>query len=158
MIPFGLVGAVVGHLLMGLEFSMMSTFGVVAISGVVVNSSLVLVHQVNARREDGVELLEAVVQGGVARFRPIVLTSLTTFAGLTPMLMDNRLGARFLVPMANSLAFGVVFATFISLFLVPSGYLVIEDLKHLRKRRHAPATPLHAASGERHGRAGTHTT
>ena len=149
VIPFGLVGAVAGHLLMGLEFSMMSTFGVVAISGVVVNSSLVLVHHVNARREEGLALLEAVLHGGVARFRPIVLTSLTTFAGLTPMLMDNRLGARFLVPMANSLAFGVVFATFISLFLVPSGYLVIEDLKNLRTRRHAPVTPLHAASGAR---------
>jgi multidrug efflux pump subunit AcrB len=135
VIPFGLVGAVVGHLLLGLEFSMMSSFGIVALSGVVVNSSLVLVHTVNQHRERGVELLEAVMRGGVGRFRPIVLTSLTTFAGLTPMLLDNRLGARFLVPMAASLAFGVVFATLIGLFLVPAGYVMLEDLASLRARR-----------------------
>jgi multidrug efflux pump subunit AcrB len=134
VIPFGLVGAVAGHLLLGLEFSIMSSFGIVALSGVVVNSSLVLVHYVNQERERGVALLEAVVHGGVARFRPIVLTSLTTFAGLTPMLADNRLGARFLVPMAASLAFGVVFATLIGLFLVPAGYMILEDLVGLRAR------------------------
>ncbi len=135
VIPFGLVGAVVGHILLGLEFSMMSSFGIVALSGVVVNSSLVLVHSINAQRERGVALLAAVTRGGVGRFRPIVLTSLTTFAGLTPMLIDNRLGARFLVPMAASLAFGVVFATLIGLFLVPVGYVMLEDLAALRGRR-----------------------
>lgn len=135
VIPFGLVGAIVGHLLMGLEFSMMSLFGVVALSGVVVNSSLVLVDSVNRRRSDGVALLDALRGAGVSRFRPIVLTSLTTFAGLTPLLLEDRLGARFLIPMATSLAFGVVFATAISLFLLPSAYLVLEDLQSWRRRR-----------------------
>jgi multidrug efflux pump subunit AcrB len=93
------------------------------------------VHSINAQRERGMALLEAVMRGGVGRFRPIVLTSLTTFAGLTPMLIDNRLGARFLVPMAASLAFGVVFATLIGLFLVPVGYVMLEDLAALRGRR-----------------------
>ena len=132
VIPFGLVGAIAGHVIMGLEFSMMSIFGVVALSGVVVNSSLVLVHNVNARRKEGAEKLEAVVAAGVARFRPIVLTSLTTFAGLVPLLLERRLGARFLIPMGTSLAFGVVFATVISLLLVPSAYLILEDLADLR--------------------------
>jgi multidrug efflux pump subunit AcrB len=135
VIPFGLVGAIAGHLVMGLDFSMMSVFGVVALSGVVVNSSLVLVDSVNRRRAEGAELLDALRGAGVARFRPIVLTSLTTFAGLTPLLLEDRLGARFLIPMATSLAFGVVFATAISLFLLPSAYLVLEDLQGARRRR-----------------------
>jgi multidrug efflux pump subunit AcrB len=134
VIPFGLVGAIVGHVIMGLEFSMMSLFGVVALSGVVVNSSLVLVDGVNRRRASGVDLLEAVRAASISRFRPIVLTSLTTFAGLTPLLLEDRLGARFLIPMATSLAFGVIFATAISLFLLPSAYLALEDLQS-RKRR-----------------------
>ena len=135
VIPFGLVGAIAGHVIMGLEFSMMSLFGVVALSGVVVNSSLVLVDSVNRRREGGVAMLEALRGAGVARFRPIVLTSLTTFAGLTPLLLEDRLGARFLIPMATSLAFGVVFATAISLFLLPCAYLVLDDLQGLRRSR-----------------------
>jgi multidrug efflux pump subunit AcrB len=142
VIPFGLVGAIAGHVLMGLEFSMMSVFGVVALSGVVVNSSLVLVDSVNRRRALGASLVDALRTAGVARFRPIVLTSLTTFAGLTPLLLENSLGARFLIPMATSLAFGVVFATAISLFLLPSAYLVLEDLKGLGKRRGASRARL----------------
>jgi len=128
VIPFGLIGAIVGHVLMGLDFSIISIFGIVALSGVVVNSSLVLVDGVNRRRSKGARVMEAVSQAGISRFRPIVLTSLTTFAGLTPLLLEDRLGARFLVPMATSLAFGVIFATAISLFLVPSAYLILEDL------------------------------
>ena len=128
VIPFGVIGAIVGHVIMGIDFSMISVFGIVALSGVVVNSSLVLVDGVNRRRANGVEIVEALSQAGMSRFRPIVLTSLTTFAGLTPLLLEDRLGARFLVPMATSLAFGVIFATGISLFLVPSAYLVLEDL------------------------------
>jgi multidrug efflux pump subunit AcrB len=108
----------------------MSIFGVVALAGVVVNSSLVLVHYVNQRRSEGVELSDAVREAGVARFRPIALTSMTTFAGLTPLLLEGSVSAQFLVPMATSLAFGVVFASSISLFLVPSLYLIFEDLKH----------------------------
>ena len=135
VIPFGLVGAIVGHVLMGLAFSMMSVFGVVALSGVVVNSSLVLIDSVNRRRQEGDTVLDALRLSGISRFRPIVLTSLTTFAGLTPLLFEDRLGARFLIPMATSLAFGVIFATAISLFLLPSAYLVLEDLRGLRARR-----------------------
>jgi multidrug efflux pump subunit AcrB len=134
VIPFGLVGAILGHLLMGMNLSMMSVFGVVALSGVVVNSSLVLVHYVNQKREEGESLLVSVRSAGTARFRPIVLTSITTFAGLTPLLLEDSVGAGFLKPMATSLGFGVVFATFISLFLVPSSYLILEDLKLASRR------------------------
>jgi len=131
VIPFGLVGAIGGHLLLGMDLSMMSVFGVVALSGVVVNASLLLVHYVNGRRLKGVPTLRAVRDAGVARFRPVVLTSLTTFAGLTPLLLERSLSAQFLIPMATSLAFGVLFATLISLFLVPSAYVILEDLKKL---------------------------
>jgi multidrug efflux pump subunit AcrB len=140
VIPFGFVGAVGGHLLLGLlkgqrmDLSMMSVFGVVALSGVVVNSSLVLVHYINQRRSDGLPLLEAVREAGVARFRPIVLTATTTFAGLTPLLMEGSVSAQFLIPMATSLGFGVIFATGISLLLVPSAYVILEDLKRLSRR------------------------
>ncbi len=129
VIPFGLVGAIAGHLIMRMDLSMMSVFGVVALSGVVVNSSLVLVHYVNQRRDVGSALRDAVREAGVARFRPIVLTSMTTFAGLTPLLLEGSVSAQFLIPMAISLAFGVVFASSISLFLVPSLYLILEDVK-----------------------------
>jgi multidrug efflux pump subunit AcrB len=134
VIPFGVVGAILGHLLMGFNLSMMSVFGVVALSGVVVNSSLVLVHYINQRREEGEPLLEAVRSAGTARFRPIVLTSITTFAGLTPLLLERSVGSAFLKPMATSLGFGVVFATLISLFLVPSAYVIVEDLKRFQSR------------------------
>ncbi len=139
VIPFGLVGAVAGHALLGMSLSMMSVFGVVALSGVVVNASLVLVHHVNQRRNDGLALEEAVREAGVARFRPVVLTSLTTFAGLAPLLMEGSLSAQFLKPMATSLGFGVLFAAVISLFLVPSAYLILEDLK--RAIRRGPDVP-----------------
>ncbi len=129
VIPFGVVGAIVGHFIMRMNLSMMSVFGVVALSGVVINSSLVLVHYVNQRRNDGAALGDAVREAGVARFRPIVLTSMTTFAGLTPLLLEGSVSAKFLIPMAISLAFGVVFASSISLFLVPSLYLILEDVK-----------------------------
>ena len=148
VIPFGLVGAIAGHVLMGLEFSMMSLFGVVALSGVVVNSSLVLVDSVNRRRLAGASRVDALRAAGSARFRPIVLTSLTTFAGLTPLLMEDRLGARFLIPMATSLAFGVLFATAISLFLLPSAYLVLEDLKGLASRGRASGAHLDVVRAE----------
>jgi multidrug efflux pump subunit AcrB len=151
VIPFGLVGAVAGHLIMRMDLSMMSVFGVVALSGVVVNSSLVLVHYVNQRYSAGQSLTEAVREAGVARFRPIVLTSLTTFAGLTPLLLEGSVSAQFLIPMATSLAFGVVFASSISLFLVPSLYLILEDCKSLIRRHFfdsaADSTPIDLAAG-----------
>jgi len=163
VIPFGLVGAIFGHLLLGkglawagglfgLEWgkeavknmSMMSMFGVVALSGVVVNASLVLVHYINQCRTDGQELREAVKSAGVARFRPIVLTSITTFAGLTPLLLEGSVSAQFLIPMAVSLAFGVAFGAVISLFLVPSSYLILEDLKRLVGRADPEPAPAPA--------------
>jgi len=141
VIPFGLVGAIGGHLLMGQGLSMMSMFGVVALAGVVVNASLVLVHYINSRRELGIPLAEAVKDAGVARFRPIVLTSLTTFVGLTPLLLEKSVSAQFLIPMAISLAFGVALATTVTLFMVPSGYLILEDLKRLARKWSGRADP-----------------
>jgi len=139
-IPFGIVGAAWGHLLMGLDFSMFSLIGLVALSGVVVNDSLVLVDYVNRRRAQGAKLGQALVDAGVARFRAIMLTSLTTFAGLTPLLLETSVQARMLIPMGVSLAFGVVFATSITLLLVPAYYLILEDgLGMLRGERRQPA-------------------
>ncbi len=129
VIPFGLVGALLGHILMRTELSIMSMCGIVALAGVVVNDSLVLVDYVNRELGKGQGLVAAVWEAGAARFRPIVLTSLTTFAGLTPMLLETDLQAKFLIPMAISLSFGILFATVITLILVPSVYLVLEDVK-----------------------------
>ena len=111
--------------------------GLVALSGMVVNASLVLVDFVNRRRQAGVELATALGEAGVARFRPILLTSLTTFAGLTPLMLESSMQARFMIPMAISIAFGVVFASLITLFLVPASYLVLEDLARWRRREPA---------------------
>ncbi|MGD9222086.1 MAG: efflux RND transporter permease subunit [Desulfobacteraceae bacterium] len=128
-IPFGIVGAVWGHLLMGYNLSAYSLFGIVGLTGVVVNDSLVLVHKINALRQAGMDALCAVQEAGTMRFRAIVLTSLTTFAGLTPMLLERSIQARFLTPMAVSLGFGVLFATVITLVLIPCGYLIMDDLQ-----------------------------
>ena len=127
-IPFGLVGAIAGHAIMGIDLSMLSVLGLAALSGVVVNDSLVLVDFVNRKRSAGLEVAHAAREAGIARFRPILLTSLTTFAGLTPLILEKSVQAQFLVPMAVSLAFGVMFSTLVSLVLVPASYLVLEDL------------------------------
>ena len=119
VIPFGLVGAVLGHLLLGLDMTLWSVIGVIAVSGVVVNDNLVLIDEVNRLRRDQVPLHEAVVSAGAARFRPIMLTTVTTFLGVGPLLLEGSAEAAFLVPMAVSLAFGVLFATLVSLVLVP---------------------------------------
>lgn len=134
-VPFGMVGAVWGHVVMGYTLSIMTMFGIVALSGVVVNDSLVLVDAVNRYRAGGMTLRDAVLAGGQRRFRPILLTSLTTFLGLTPMILETSTQARFLIPMAVSLGFGVLFATFVILLLVPCGYLMLEDLQALFGRR-----------------------
>ena len=128
-IPFGIIGAVMGHLIMGYNLSLISMMGVVALTGVVVNDSLVLVDFVNRYRRAGNTLLAAIMEGGKRRFRPIVLTTLTTFFALLPMLAETSVQARFLVPMAISLGFGVLFATFITLILIPVLYLIMEDIK-----------------------------
>ena len=128
-IPFGFVGAVWGHFIMDLNFTMMSMMGLVALSGVVVNDSLVMVDFVNRKRGNHGDPYAAVRQAGSVRFRPILLTSLTTFAGLMPLMLERSTQAAFLIPMAVSLAFGVVFATFITLILVPTSYLIVEDIR-----------------------------
>ena len=128
-IPFGLIGAFAGHLLMGLDLTILSGFGIVALTGVVVNDSLVMVDWINRSYRAGTPLDRAIRDAGVARFRAILLTSLTTFAGLTPLLLERSLQAQFLIPMAVSLAFGVLFATFITLILVPVLYRIMEDAK-----------------------------
>jgi len=130
-IPFGLVGAVIGHIIMGFELTMLSIFGIVALTGVVVNDSLIIIDLINREREEGIELHQVIKDSATRRFRPILLTTLTTFFGLVPMLLEKSLQARFLIPMAVSLAFGIVFATMITLLLVPSLYMILEDIKAL---------------------------
>ncbi len=127
-IPFGIVGAVLGHLIMGFNLSLMSAFGIVGLAGVVVNDSLVLIDASNRIRRQGAGPQEAVTQAGALRFRAIILTSLTTFAGLTPMILERSLQAQFLIPMAISLGFGVLFATLITLLLIPCGYMILDDI------------------------------
>ena len=140
VIPFAFVGAVWGHLIMKTfgyvsGLAMMSILGFTAASGVVVNSSLVLVHSVNLRRASGEPLSKIVLDAAVSRCRPIILTSLTTFIGLSPLMLNKSVQAQFLVPMAVSLSFGVLFATLVTLLVVPSGYLILHDLGRLLKKR-----------------------
>ncbi len=133
-IPFGIIGAVGGHMLMGINLAILSVFGMVALTGVVVNDSLVLVDFINRSYRTGTPLMQAIREGGEKRFRPILLTSLTTFAGLTPLLLERSLQAQFLIPMAVSLAFGILFATGIILIFVPVCYYILEDVKALTRR------------------------
>ena len=127
-IPFGAIGAVIGHWIMDLDLTIMSLMGMLALTGVVVNSSLVLVDYINRQqREEGMSVQEAIKVAGVARFRPVLLTSLTTFAGLTPIIFDKSTQAQFLIPMAVSLGYGVLFATFTTLIIIPVNYLILHD-------------------------------
>lgn len=126
-IPFGIIGAILGHLIMGYSMSVISLFGIVALSGVVVNGSLILIDHANRLRAQGIPVEEAVLQSAMSRFRPILLTTLTTFFGLAPMILETAMQARFLIPMAISLGFGILFATVITLLLVPALYLILED-------------------------------
>ena len=129
VIPFGIIGSVAGHLLLGLDLSILSLFGIIAAAGVVVNDSLVMVDYVNIARRNGIKLKDAVVQAGCRRFRAILLTSLTTFIGLIPIMSETSMQAQMVIPMAVSLAFGVLFATVVTLILIPCLYLLIEDIK-----------------------------
>jgi multidrug efflux pump subunit AcrB len=113
---------------------MISLFGVVALTGVVVNSSLVMIDFINRAREEGMSLFDAIMESGKRRFRPIVMTAVTTFFGLAPMILETSIQARFLIPMAISLGFGVLFATGITLVLVPTLYLILEDFRTLFRR------------------------
>lgn len=129
VIPFGVVGGVLGHMIMGMSLSIMSYMGMLALCGVVVNDSLVLVDWVNRQRKQGMLLFDAVRSAGVARFRAVILTSLTTFFGLLPLIFESSTQAQFLIPMAVSLGYGILFATTVTLILIPVNYLVLEDIK-----------------------------
>jgi len=141
VIPFGTIGALVGHWLLGLQLSMLSFFGIIALAGVVVNDSLILVDFVNRERSLGVPLTQAVMDAASKRFRAILLTSLTTFFGLVPIVLESSLQAQIVIPMATSLAFGILFATVITLFLIPSLYLVLDDLKKVSRRLFRKVVP-----------------
>lgn len=128
-IPFGLVGAFLGHIIMGYSLSLVSLMGIIALSGVVVNGSLVMIDYANRMRQHGSEAHEAIVQAAVRRFRPILLTTLTTFGGLAPMIFETSLQARFMIPMAISLGYGILFSSAIILVLLPCLYMMVEDLR-----------------------------
>lgn len=130
IIPFSVVGAILGHLLVGYNVSILSLVGMMALLGVVVNDSLVLVDYINQKRAQGMGVFDAVLDSGTKRFRPVILTSLTTFAGLTPLLLDSSTQSEFLKPMAISLGFGILFATVITLVIVPVNYFLGHKLKH----------------------------
>lgn len=131
VIPFSLTGAIWGHFWLGLDISMMSTFGLIAAAGVVINDSLVMTDYVNQVREKGMGIKQAVVEAGCARFRAITLTSITTFAGVLPIMFETSLQARFVIPMAVALGFAVLYATVLTLVLVPCLYLMLEDIKNI---------------------------
>jgi multidrug efflux pump subunit AcrB len=133
-IPFGIIGAVIGHFLLGYGLSIVSLFGIIALAGVVVNDSLVLVVTANENRDNGMSAYDAICNASIRRFRPIVLTSITTFFGLAPMIFETSVQARFLIPMAISLGFGVLFATVIILIVIPAAYLALEDITLLFSR------------------------
>ena len=128
-VPFGAIGALFGHIILDITPSYLSIFGILALAGVVVNDSLVMVDFINQKIRAGEDLFESVIHSGTRRFRPIFLTSVTTFAGLLPILFDRSLQAQFLIPMAASLAFGILFATAITLYLIPSAYVAAEEIK-----------------------------
>jgi multidrug efflux pump subunit AcrB len=132
-LPFSVVGAILGHLLMGYSLSMISIMGIIALSGVVINDALILIVFANGQRAAGASAFRAIHQAGVRRFRPILLTTLTTFGGLAPMIFETSRQARFMIPMAISLGYGLLFATMITLILVPSLYMVLEDVKGLKR-------------------------
>ena len=136
-IPFGIVGAVIGHILLGYDLSLISLMGVIALSGVVVNDSLIMIDYANRKRGDSTAF-EAIHQAGLRRFRPIILTTLTTFGGLTPIILETSRQAYYLIPMAISLGFGIIFATSIILLLVPCLYMILEDIVALMPADESP--------------------
>jgi len=141
-IPFGLLGAIIGHLLFGTTMSMFSFMGVVAASGVVINDNLVLIDRINQLREEQPDVVKAVIQAAVSRFRPILLTSFTTFVGLLPIMSERSAQSEYLKPMTLSLGFGVAFASFVTLILVPCLYLIVEDARGWIQRRRGKVQQL----------------
>ncbi len=146
-IPFSFIGAVAGHLLMGFEFTLLSLIGCVALAGIVVNDSLILVDYINQLRRQGSDTLQAVVQGARARLRAILLTTITTVLGLAPLMLERSFQAKFLIPMAISIVFGLAFATLLTLLLIPTLYLVHEDFRALF--RVEPRQEVGAASDQK---------
>ncbi|OAZ89419.1 efflux RND transporter permease subunit [Halomonas sp. G11] len=142
-IPFGIVGAIGGHMLMGFGLSIISLLGMLALSGVVINDALVLIDYANRKRGEGMAAREAIVTAATRRLRPIMMTTLTTFLGLAPMILETSRQARFMIPMAISLGFGMLFATLILLILVPCLYLSLENL---RERSRTPPQPHSAGA------------
>jgi multidrug efflux pump subunit AcrB len=133
-VPFGVIGALFGHIILDITPSYLSIFGLLSLAGVAENDSLVIVDFINQKVRSGVGVREAVIQAGVRRFRPIFLTSTTTVVGLLPLIFDRSLQSQFLIPMAVSIAFGILFATVITLFLIPCAYLATEEIRgHLGK-------------------------
>ena len=131
VIPFGIIGAVIGHVIIDMPLNFMSVLGIIALSGVVINDSIIVVDFVNKAKTSGIATIDAVLHAGTSRFRAILLTSLTTFFGLLPILLETSMQAQLLIPMAASLAFGIVFATIITLLLIPCLYLILDDIKSL---------------------------
>ena len=134
-IPYGIIGAVVGHLLLGMDFSILSMLGIAALSGIVVNDSLVMMDYINRNRLNGDGVFEAALNAGPVRFRAILLTSLTTFMSVLPLIFEKSIQAKFLVPMAVSLGFGVLFSTAVTLILVPTTYITLEKAKEYLSKK-----------------------
>jgi len=130
-IPFGLVGAIIGHLVMGFQITIISIFGIVALSGIVVNDSLILIDFINRSERKGTEIDTAVVESGKVRFRPVILTSMTTIAGLLPLLLERSFQAQFLIPMAVSISFGLLVATILTLLYVPALFMIVRDISNI---------------------------
>jgi len=133
-VPFGIIGAVLGHLLFGYDLSIMSIFGMVALTGVVVNDAIVLIERVNENIAEGMPFFDAILNGGARRFRAVFLTSISTVGGLAPLIMETDLQAKFLIPMALSIAAGIAFATVLTLVLVPSLLALLSDFRLLVHR------------------------
>ena len=141
VIPFGVIGAMVGHLIIDMPLNFLSLLGIIALSGVVVNDSIILVDFIN-KSKSKMSMLDSVLNAGSARFRAILLTSLTTFIGLLPIMLETSLQARFLIPMAASLAFGILFTTVVTLLLIPCLYVILEDIQSLLFRKRATENSL----------------
>ena len=133
-VPFGIIGAILGHLLMGYDFSMMSAFGMVALTGVVVNDAIVMIERINENLAEGMSFFEALVSGGARRFRAVFLTTVSTVGGLAPLIMETDFQAKFLIPMALSLAAGVAFATVLTLVMIPSLLAILNDFRRVVRR------------------------
>ena len=134
-IPFGLIGAIAGHLILGMHITIISLFGTVALSGIVVNDSLILIDFINRAARSGIDIDTAVIESGRVRFRPVFLTSVTTVAGLFPLLLERSFQAQFLIPMAVSISFGLIAATVLTLLYVPALYLIVMDVRGMFNKR-----------------------